>query len=75
MEMGRSLGDGIGFLTNKLTRRRMVKLDSGGWWRADISLYIKQYVLRGSWWLVLLSSIGSLDVLFEYGINMHAPIF
>ena len=47
MEMGRSPGDGIVFLTNKLTRRRMVKLDFGGWWRADISLYIKQYVLRG----------------------------
>ena len=51
MEMGRSLGDGIGFFTNKLTRRRMVKLDLVDG-RADISLYIKQYVLRGSWWLV-----------------------
>lgn len=43
--------------------------------RVDILLYIKQYVLRGSWWLLLLSSIGSLDATFENGINTHAPTF
>ena len=71
--MGKSLGNCVDFRpTVNKTKHGKIGLDG---WRADVSLYIKQYVLRGSWWFVLLSSIGSLDVLSEYGIYMHAPTF